>query len=83
MNRVSRIVSLDPPTDEDDVETPAERACREELAKDTSRGARKWSQIDNIYASESRWKNLIEGIRGRKVLPAWERPRRKWMKRKD
>jgi len=85
VNRTSRIVPLDPPTEEDDVETPAEEACREGLAKDPSRGARMWKDIINIYASESRWENLVDGIRGGKVLPAWERPRRRWwgMKRKD
>lgn len=85
VNRTSRIVPLDPPTEEDDVETPAEEACREGLAKDTSRGARMWKDIINIYASESRWENLVDGIRGGKVLPAWQRPRRRWwgMKRKD
>jgi len=85
VNRTSRIVSLDPPTEEDDVETPAEEACRKGLMEDTSRGARTWKDIINIYASESRWENLVKGIRSGKVLPAWERPKRRWwgMKRKD
>ena len=83
VNRISRIVPLDPPTEEDDVETPAEEACREGLARDSSRGARSWKQVDNIYASESRWQNLKDGIRGGKVLPGWERSGRRWLKRKD
>ena len=85
MNRTSRIVPLDPPTEEDEMETPAEQACREALAKDTSRGARTWGQVQNIYASDSRWENLVKGIRGGKVLPAWARPRQRWWgwKRKD
>ena len=74
---------MDPPTDDDDIETPAEAACREGLARDTSRGARTWKDIDNIYASESRWQNIADGMRGGKVLPAWQRPKQRWIKRKD
>ena len=84
VNRVSRVVPLDPPTEDDDVETPAEEACRVGLAQDTSRGARSWKQVDNIYSDESRWVNLIEGIKGGKLQPSWERsPTRGWFKRKD
>ena len=75
---------LDPPTDEDDDETPAEEACRIGLAQDMSRGARSWSQVNNTYSADSRWVNLIEGIRGGRIQPAWERPKRRgWFKRKD
>lgn len=75
---------LDPPTEEDDDETLAEEACRIGLAQDTSRGARSWNQVNNIYSDDSRWVNLIEGIRGGKIHPAWERPKtRGWFKRKD
>lgn len=83
VNRASRIVPLDPPTDEDDVETPAEEACRLGLAAETTRGARTWSQVQNIYSSDSRWENIVDGIRGGKVQPAWSAPRRRWFKRKD
>jgi len=69
--------------EEEDVETPAEEACRECLARDTSRGARIWKQINNIYASESKWGNIVDGVWGGKVLPAWERPNRRWLKRRD
>lgn len=83
VNRVSRIVPLDPPTDDDDIETPAEQACREGLARDTSRGVRTWQDIDNIYGSKSRWQNIVDGVKGGKVLPAWQQPRQRWIKRKD
>jgi hypothetical protein len=76
-------VPIDPPTEEDDVETPAEEACREGLGKDVSRGARSWKQVNNIYAQESRWQNLKEGIKGGKILPGWERPGKQGIKRKD
>jgi hypothetical protein len=82
-NRVSRIVSLDPPSEEDDVETPAEETCRESLVRDIDRGARTWKQVKNGYASESRWENLIKGIKGGKVLPQWQRGKRRWWKKKD
>ena len=74
---------MDPPGDEDEVETPAEEACRLALARDKSHGARTFKQIKNPYASDSRWKNLIDGILGGKVLPAWQRPKRRWWKWKD
>lgn len=83
VNRVSRIVPLDPPSEEDDMETPAEEACRVGLANDTTRGARTWKQIENIYANESRWENLLDGIKGGWVLPLWQQPRRRWRKSKD
>jgi hypothetical protein len=83
VNRISRIVPLDPPTEEDDVETPAEEACREGLARDSSRGARSWAKVNNIYADDSRWQNLKDGILGGKVLPGWDRSGRRWVKQKD
>ena len=85
VNRVSRVVPLDPPTDEDDVETPAEEACRLGLAAETGRGARAWSQVQNIYSKDSIWENILDGIWGGKVIPAWSPPRRRWwwFKRKD
>jgi hypothetical protein len=83
VNRTSRIVPLDPPTEEDDEESPAEEACRLALAADTSRGARTWSQVQNIYSKDSRWENILDGIRGGKVYPAWSPPRRRWFKQKD
>jgi hypothetical protein len=82
VNRVSRIVPLLPPTEEDEVETPAEEACRLGLAAQTSRGTRTWGQVQNIYSRYSRWKNIVDGIRGGKVYPAWS-SKRKWFKRKD
>ena len=83
MNRTSRIVPLDPPEGDDDIETPAEEACRVSLAAETSRGTRTWSQVQNIYSNDSRWENLIDGIKGGKVYPTWEPPKRRWFKRKD
>ena len=84
VNRVSRVVPLDPPEEDDDVETPAEEACRISLARDTSRGVRTWKQVNNIYSDDSRWVNLIEGIKGGKIQPAWEpTEKRRWFKRKD
>lgn len=82
-NRISRVVPLDPPVEEDDPETVAEERCRIALAQDTSRGVRTMNQVKSMYASESRWTNIIEGIRGGKVSPAWERTRRRWFKRRD
>jgi len=84
VNRMSRIVPLDPPTDEDDVETPAEEACRLGLAAETTRGARTWSQVQNIYSKDSRWENILDGIWGGKVFSTWSPPRRMLrFKRKD
>ena len=80
--RKSRIIPLDPPMEDEEPETPREEAMRLDLVQNTERGARQWRQIDNVYASESKWRNLVDGIRGGHVEPMWERPRRRWFKRK-
>jgi len=68
---------------DDEQETAEEERCRVALAEDTTRGARNINQVKNIYASDSRWRNIIDGIRGGRVMPAWERPRYRFFKRKD
>ena len=83
VNRISRIVPLDPPTGNDDDETSVEKTCRDHLVRDTTRGARIWTDIDNIYASESRWRNLVDGVKGGNVLPPWQKPSNPWIKPKD
>jgi hypothetical protein len=77
------VVPLDPPGEEDEPETAEEENCRIALAQDTSRGARAFKQVRNMYAHDSRLRNVIEGVRGGKVLPAFERQRSEIFKRKD
>jgi hypothetical protein len=80
VNRTSRIVPLDPPAQDEEAETFAEEACRVGLAGDISRGARTWKNIKNIYASDSRWGNFVNGVKGGFVEPRWQR---RQMKQKE
>ena len=78
------MVPLDPPEEDDEPETAEEENCRIALAHDTTRGVRNFKQVRNIYAYDSRWRNVVEGVRGGRVLPAWERPKRSSLfKRRD
>jgi hypothetical protein len=82
VNRISRIVPLLPPKEEDEAETPAEEACRLGLVAQTFRGTRTGEHVQNIYSKQSIWENIVDGIWGGKVYPAWS-PKRKWLKQKD
>jgi hypothetical protein len=51
------------------------------LVADTARGTREFRDLEKFYARESRWRNLVGGVKGGKVLPMWERPGRGWFKK--